>query len=128
MNRMVTVPFGVGLRRRREMWNPVVDIFETDEAYVFRADLPGVGKDNINIEIRGARLTIHGERPLDSGAGAAAYHVVERESGLFERSFTLPGNIDVDRAEAKYEDGVLDLVLPKSKERHRTTVAVIYLE
>lgn len=128
MNRMVTIPFSVGLRRRPEMWNPVVDIFETDEAYVFRADLPGVGKDNINIEIKGGRLTIHGERPLDSGTGAPAYHVVERESGLFERSFALPGNIDVDRAEDRYEEGVLDLVLPKSKERRSTTVAVIYVE
>ncbi len=116
-----------GVSRRRTWWKPVVDVLETPEAYVFRVDLPGVGRDGINIEIHGNRLTISGERPLDAEAHFAAYYSMEREVGLFERSFTLPGNVDVDRAEAKYEDGVLDLVLPKSRQEGKRGITVVCL-
>ena len=127
MNKLADSYLAEGVRTRRARWNPVVDILETPDAYVFRMDLPGVGKDRINVEIRGNQLSIHGERPLDAEAHFAAYHSVERGTGFFERSFTLPGNVDADNAEATYDDGVLDLVLPKSQETGRKTVAVVYL-
>ena len=116
-----------GVSRRRTWWKPVVDVLETPEAYVFRADLPGVGRDGINIEIHGNRLTISGERSLDAEAHFAAYYSMEREVGLFERSFTLPGNVDVDQARATYEDGVLDLVLPKSFQEGKRGITVVCL-
>ncbi len=113
--------------KRRATWTPVVDIMETGDAFILRADLPGVGKDKINIEVLGSRLTIQGERPIDDEPQFTSYHHVERETGYFERSFTLPGNIDVDRAKARYSDGVLDLVLPKSSEERPSTITVVYL-
>jgi HSP20 family protein len=116
-----------GVSRRRTWWKPLFDVLETPEAYVFRADLPGVGRDGINIEIHGNRLTISGERRMDAEAHFAAYHSMEREIGLFERSFTLPGNVDVDRAKAKYEDGVLNLVLPKSLRERKRGITVVCL-
>ncbi|MEJ2715685.1 MAG: Hsp20/alpha crystallin family protein [Deltaproteobacteria bacterium] len=96
----------------------------TAETYVFRMDLPGVGRDKINIEIQGNRLTINGERPLEAEPKIAAYHSIERETGAFERQFTVPGHVDVDAAEASYVDGVLVLVLPKCEEDRPGNVRV----
>jgi len=84
-----------------------------------------VGKDKINVEIRGSKLTIQGERPIEDEPQDTEYHHMERETGYFERTFTLPGNIDVDRAKATYADGVLDLVLPKSAEEQPDTITVV---
>ena len=82
--------------RRQACWCPVVDMLETPDAYIVRAELPGVGRDNINIEVRGNRLRIYGERSVESEPAIAAYHSIERANGMFERSFTLPGQVDLD--------------------------------
>jgi HSP20 family protein len=97
-------------------WNPAVDILETPDAYLFRMELPGVGKANIDVELAGARLTISGERHLESEPYIFAYHNIERVYGAFARSFQLPGTVDATRAEARYIDGVLELILPKSED------------
>jgi HSP20 family protein len=125
MARLIHATAGVEAPRRRATWRPVVDIMETSTAYVLRADLPGVGRDKINVEIRGSKLTIQGERPIEDEPQDTEYHHMERETGYFERTFTLPGNIDVDRAKATYADGVLDLVLPKSAEEQPDTITVV---
>jgi HSP20 family protein len=122
MNRLMDS--AVDIHKRRVIWKPVVDFLETAEAYVFRVDLPGVGRDKINIEIQGNRLTINGERPLEAEPRIAAYHSIERETGVFERQFTVPGHIDVDSAEATYVDGVLVLVLPKCEDDRPGNVRV----
>lgn len=127
MARLMHAAAGEEAPVRKTTWRPVVDIVETGEAFILRADLPGVSKENINIEISGSRLTIQGERPIDDEPGPAAYHHIERETGHFERSFTLPGKIDVDRARARYTDGVLDLLLPKSREPRTWTTTVVCL-
>lgn len=95
-------------------WRPRVDILETPDAYIFRVDLPGVGKDRINTEVRGSTLTISGEREVESEPWIAAHHTIERESGCFERRFAVPGMVDAEKAEAKYVDGVLTVTLPKA--------------
>lgn len=112
--------------RRQVAWKPVVDVLETPEAYIVRVDLPGVGKDNIKIEIQGDRLTIQGERPVDDEPRMAAYHSIERETGIFERSFNLPGDVDADTAEARYLDGVLDIVLPKAQQYRERSITVVF--
>ncbi len=119
MNRAMDSAFFEAISRPTPAWTPVVDVLETPEAYIFRADLPGVGKDRISIEVIGNRLIIRGERTPKAESGLTSYHRLERESGYFERSFGLPGDVDVERAEATYEDGVLQLVLPKSESELR---------
>lgn len=122
MNRLMDS--AMDIQKRRVTWKPVVDILETAEAYVFRVDLPGVGRDKINIEIQGNRLTINGERPLEAEPRIAVYHSIESETGVFQRQFTVPGHVDVESAEATYVDGVLVLVLPKCEDDRPGNVRV----
>ena len=102
--------------KRKTCWFPAVDILETSDAYIVRAELPGVGKENINIELIGRRLVISGTRMEQSETNSAAYRTVERVEGYFERSLNMPGSIDVDKAKARYVDGLLDLYLPKAQD------------
>lgn len=125
MNRLVGLTLEERSHKRAACWCPVVDIIETPDAYVFRAELPGVGRDNISIEVRGNRLVLAGERPLESEPQWAAYLSMERIHGCFERNFPLPGRIDVDKAEATYEDGILEVVLPKSQEEQESSITVV---
>jgi len=104
-----------------------VDVLETPDSYIFRVDLPGVGKEQINIEVRGSRLIIQGERSVPDEPPIAAYHNVECKTGCFQRSFSLPGLVNVDDAKATYVDGVLEIVLPKAQEFGRAGVTVVCL-
>jgi HSP20 family protein len=100
----------------RRRWHPAVDVLETPEAYIIRADLPGVGSDNISIEVRGSVLMLSGERSLELEPEIAAYHSIEKLHGFFEWHFNLPGHVDVENAKARYVDGVLEIFLPKCEE------------
>jgi HSP20 family protein len=113
--------------KREACWCPAVDVLETPETYLFRAELPGVGTENISIEVHGNHLRISGVRTLEPEPAIAAYHSIERVHGVFERNFALPGRVDADRATAKYEDGMLEIVLPKSDETHERRIAVVCL-
>ena len=97
-------------------WSPVVDIRETDESYEIKADVPGVKKEDISIDIGENTLTIKGERKFEKGNSKENYIRVERTYGSFTRSFALPQNVDRGNIKAKYKDGILDLVLPKKEE------------
>jgi HSP20 family protein len=125
MNRIVGKPFAETGLSPSAQWRPSFDVMETAEAYIIRADLPGVGKERINIEIKAGRLSVYGERPIQRESFGTAYLSVERASGSFERNFTLPGTVDVDRAEAKYEDGVLEILLPKTSEEKPLNITVV---
>jgi len=115
--------------RQRRRWHPAVDVLETPEAYILRADLPGVGRENIIIEVRGNHLILSGERVVESEPEIAAYHSIEKIHGVFERRFSLPGHVDVENAKARYVDGVLEILLPKSKEEPtQRTVTVACLK
>jgi HSP20 family protein len=100
-------------------------MLETPNTYIFRVELPGVGKESINIEITGNRLRIFGERPMESEPAIAAYHTIERIHGAFERTFTIPGLVDGDSAEAKYLDGLLEIVIPKVEQMRERRVSVV---
>jgi len=113
---------------RAACWCPVVDMLETPDSYIFRAELPGVGKDNVNIEIVGTRLTLSGQRPGEQDPPVAAYHTIERVHGMFQRSFDLPGPVDGENAKARYQDGVLEVFLPKSEEEvTERSISVVHL-
>lgn len=97
-------------------WSPVVDIRETEESYEIKADIPGVKKEDISIDIGDNTLTIKGERKFEAEESKEDYIRVERSYGAFSRSFALPRNVDSKNIKAKYKDGILDLTLPKKEE------------
>jgi HSP20 family protein len=108
-------------------WTPLVDMLETPDAYIFRAELPGVGKKNISIEIQGRRLRLSGERQLESEPRLAAYHSVERAHGPFHRSFDLPDDAALEKTEARYEDGILEITVPKCEEERERVLRIVTL-
>jgi len=92
-----------------------LDMYETDEAVVVEAPIPGVKPEEIDVQITGGTLTIKGERREEKKEEKASYVYQERSYGSFCRSVTLPTEVDVDKAEAEFEHGVLTLTLPKSE-------------
>jgi HSP20 family protein len=102
-------PEGVG------SWVPPVDVVEEPERLVFRAEIPGVSKDDIDIKVESGTLVLRGEKKLEREVEGETAHRVERFYGTFARSFTLPTTIDAGKIQARYKDGVLELVLPKAE-------------
>jgi HSP20 family protein len=105
-------------------WTPPVDIYETDDALVFTADLPGVAKDEVSIEVQNNTLILRGERKHDAAVKEEHYHRVERAYGSFQRSFVLPTLVDQEHVQATYHDGVLELRLPKSEAAKPKRIAI----
>lgn len=99
-------------------WIPPVDLYEVEEAYVLTAELPGLGRESIRIDFAGSRLILSGERPHPC-VSCEQYHNVERGFGPFSRSFELPQPVDVEHIDARFQDGVLTVTVPKSPSRHR---------
>lgn len=100
---------------RRAGWVPPVDICETDSEVVVTVELPGLNKDDVQIELSDDVLTIKGKRQREQREGET-YHLIERGYGEFERRFSLGVPIDRDRVEANFKDGVLTITLPKAEE------------
>ena len=97
-------------------WIPAVDIYETDNEVVLKADLPEVDEKKIDVHVENNIMVLKGERELSKETSEENYLRVERKYGSFTRRFTLPSNIDSGRIAAKYRDGVLRVVLPKREE------------
>jgi HSP20 family protein len=98
-----------------EAWAPTVDIIENDSAYLVTAELPGVRKEDIHITLEEGVLTIAGERKQEQTEKTRKFHRVERSYGSFSRSFSLPENIDAEKIEARFRDGVLAVAVAKSE-------------
>jgi HSP20 family protein len=96
-------------------FTPAVNTREGDEAYHVEVDLPGVKKEDININVENNIVTLSGERHTRNELKDDDYYKVESEYGKFERSFSLPENIDVENIQAKTNDGVLEVIIPKLK-------------
>ena len=96
-------------------WVPPVDVAETQEKIIVRAEVPGMKQQDIQIEFENGLLSIRGERKLAKEEGVT-FHRVERTFGNFSRSFTLPRTIDPERISATYRDGVLEIEVPKKEE------------
>lgn len=109
-------PLPAAARLMEGTWSPAVDIAETDNEYVVAVEVPGMKKDDIKVTLQDNVLTIKGERKKESEIHKGSYHRMERCFGAFERSFTLPSTIRADKIQAKYEDGILRLTLPKAEE------------
>ena len=97
-------------------WYPSVDIKETKDDFVLTAEVPGMSKDDIKINISDNTLTIKGEKKEEKKEEDTNYHRVERRYGSFQRSFTLPTQIQGNKVKAAYKDGVLTITLPKKEE------------
>ena len=97
-------------------WGPSVDIYETSEGFMIKADLPGVGKENVVVEVRDNILTIRGDREVDKSIGEDDYLRRERCFGSFHRSFSLQVAVLPNRITAKFKDGVLTVFVPKPEE------------
>ena len=98
------------------MFVPDFDVRETPDAYVFRADLPGVRADDLESTMTGDRITISGKREEERTEANETYFISERTEGAFTRSFRLPQGSDPDQIEAELKDGVLTLTVPKRTE------------
>jgi HSP20 family protein len=105
-------------------WTPPVDIYDTDDALVLKAELPGVSKDDVSIEVHHNTLTLRGERKHEAEVKEENYHRVERAYGTFQRSFVLPTMVDQDKVQATYQDGVLELRLPKLESAKPRRIAI----
>jgi HSP20 family protein len=98
-----------------EAWLPAVDIREDDDKFVFTAELPGLTREQVDITIEEKVLTISGERNFESKEDNKNYHRIERSYGSFSRSFSLPHDIDQEGVNAAFENGLLEITLPKSE-------------
>ena len=96
-------------------WAPLADVSETQDAYVVRAELPGVNKDQVNVEIQDRELVISGEIPLPEGDEGRRRHRSTRRTGRFEYRTYLPGDINPEQVNARLSDGVLTVTVPKSE-------------
>jgi HSP20 family protein len=105
-------------------WTPPVDLYETDDALILKAELPGVSKDDVSIEIHQNTLVLRGQRKHEAEVQQDRYHRVERAYGTFQRSFVLPTMVDQKKVQATYKDGVLELRLPKSEAAKPKRIAI----
>lgn len=96
-------------------WEPAVDIYETENEIVMKVELPGLSKENVNIELKDNILTIKGERKIEEEVKKENYHRIERSYGYFQRSFSLPSIVQQDKVKASFKDGILDIKLPKAE-------------
>jgi HSP20 family protein len=101
------------LQGREAAWNPPVDVYETADQYVVTAELPGLSREDIQIEVRESELTIKGHRPTPT-IRPDAYHRMERLQGPFARGFAFAETIDPARITAEFRDGVLTVSVPKA--------------
>jgi HSP20 family protein len=115
-------PGNSGTTQRR--WIPAMDLVETDDDLVLRADLPGLSEKDVNIEVEDSVLTISGERKAEHEERKEGYYRVERASGSFTRSLTLPDGVDPDRVRASFDRGVLEVRIPKPEQRKPRKVTI----
>lgn len=96
-------------------FSPSVNSREVDDAYFIEIDLPGIKKDEISIDVKDSVLTISGERKVKEETKEESYYKIESKYGKFERSFTLPKNVNLDKITATSTDGVLEVIIPKQE-------------
>jgi HSP20 family protein len=128
MNRLFNTFFdapadrGNGGSTRR--WIPAMDLVETTDHYVLRADLPGLSDEDVNVQLEDNVLTISGERKLERDAQGDGYYRQERAFGGFSRSLTLPDGVDPDSVQAQFDRGVLEVAIPKPEQKKPRQVQI----
>lgn len=105
-------------------WSPSVDIYETENEIVVKAELPGVDKKGIDLRIENNVLTLRGERRFEKETKDENYHRIERSYGAFSRSFSIPTLVDEEKISADYKDGVLNITLPKKEQARPKQITI----
>jgi HSP20 family protein len=105
-------------------WIPAMDLVESEDHIVLRADLPGMKEGDVEIEIKDGVLTVSGERKAEHETKGEGFHRVERAFGRFSRSLSLPDGVDAGKVAAHFEDGVLEVKVPKPEETKPTRVQI----
>ncbi len=105
-------------------WIPAVDLVEEEDRFVLRADLPGVGEQDVKVELEDDVLTVSGERKAEHEERKEGHYRIERSSGRFSRSLTLPEGVDPESIQAQFDKGVLEVRIPKPEERKPRRVAI----
>lgn len=105
-------------------WSPAVDIYETENELVLKADLPEVDAKNVAIQLENGTLTLKGERKWEEQKNGKGFHRIERSYGSFVRAFSLPDTVDGERVKADYRNGVLTVTLPKKEVAKPKTINV----
>jgi len=105
-------------------WAPKVDVRETDDALLVQAELPGIEKRNVQLEVKDSVLTLSGERSYEKNVEEENVHRIERSYGVFSRSFSLPSNVDASKVNATMKDGVLEVRLPKRESAKPKAIAI----
>jgi len=123
-NAMFDAPARGGGNGELRRWTPAMDLAETDDAFVLRADLPGVSHEDVNIELEDTVLTVSGERKADHETKGEGFYRVERSFGAFSRSLTLPKGVDAEAIAASFTDGVLEVRVPKPEQRKPRRIAI----
>lgn len=106
------------------VWSPPVDILESKDAYVIRAELPGMKKEDFNLGVNDGTLTLSGERKAEPVSEGVEYHRNERVNGRFSRSFYLPQTVKQEGIKASYRDGILEIHVPKVEEAKPRQIAI----
>ncbi len=130
MDRLFDEIMGRGMRRSlaenevRGSWTPAVDIKESADAIHISADLPGFKADDVEVTVENGVLSIRGERKFEEASDGESYHRVERQYGVFERTFSLPTSVDAGKVEARFKDGEMMIVLPRREETKPRSIKV----
>ena len=128
INRMFEDSFGRPRDSDDEMslcaWRPPVDIYETEKGIVLAAELPGVAKENVSVEVKDNILTLKGERTANPNIKEKNFYRQERCYGTFQRSFTLQQNIQPNLIKATFKNGVLEIEIPKPEEEQPKQITV----
>jgi HSP20 family protein len=115
-----TTPGNGGARR----WTPAMDLLETDEQFVLRADLPGMTESDVSIELEDNVLTVSGERRTEHEDKREGFYRMERAFGSFSRSLTLPKGVDPEAVNAQFDRGVLEVRIPKPEQRKPRRISI----
>ena len=105
-------------------WAPPVDIYETENDIVLKAELPGIEAKDVEVRVEDNTLYLKGERKFEKEVKEQNYHRVERSYGSFARSFSLPNSINADKVKAEFKDGLLTLTMPKREEAKPKTIKI----
>ncbi len=106
------------------LWAPLLDIQDKKDKYIIKAEISEIDPKNVDISAEGHTLTIKGDRKLDEETKKEDYYLCERCYGSFQRTVTLPAEVDATKAKASYKDGVLTITLPKSMEKAAKQIKV----
>jgi HSP20 family protein len=105
-------------------WSPAVDIYETENELVLKADLPDVDPKDVDVRVENLTLTISGERKFEKSDNEKGFHRIERSYGSFTRSFAIPNTFDTENIAASYKNGVLTVKLPKKEAAKPRTIKI----